>query len=722
MEPPLIRILAFLLGVCFSFPANAFIHHGHRGSASLAGGGLPLSVTLVGNHVFNSNTKDYAVGILQIPASGGFFSGTLIFSNSGVCAGLGADNSNFQIVTSGLSIPIYTLETLGSPLWSLSSGSYHACVIATQGSTSVSSSFTVTGFRTAGVSSALYTHPPYTCLSNYYVSTTGSDSNNGLSSGTPFLTIQKANDVIAAIGAGAGAGVCVNVAAGTYPDATFMTASGNQASSTGFLVFRCSTLGGCIQTVNNSAWAWLCSNCTSKFVIIDGFTGIASSAIGFGSWVNIFGGVTSPYPITTHHLYFVNNEVSGYGETGIQTSEGDYFYAVNNKVHGNSTVECVAQGSGISIGGGSIEVTGYTPSSFDFDNLYAPGIGSIHNSVSFNWLYNNATTMCGTPASPTDTDGNNIIIDESGGVFGYTSSWVPYAGQFLVSMNVSYNSGGKGMHNFASAGVIMANNSCFNSSLDPGNNTTGRPCLGMSLAAGVYPNAMYNNLAIGIPVAHAACDFNSSYAPASPYGKWATGIDSFSNALVATTLSGTISGGSTSLTVAAITNFPSTGQFVIIIDNEEMLVTAGAGTTTWTVTRSYAGTTAASHTSGVAVTWVQTDIQNNITQNIGGNPTCVTFYYGGSGDYYVIPAADGGYSGDQYPLTANQTATSPGYNHVGDISIGTDTTPPIGIDFSLAPSSPAIGYSFKPGGVLPAYLPWWAVDAGAIPHQLPVWP
>ena len=82
----------------------------------------------------------------------------------------------------------------------------------------------------------------------------------------------------------------------------------------------------------------------------------------------------------------------------------------------------------------------------------------------------------------------------------------------------------------------------------------------------------------------------------------------------------------------------------------------------------------------------------------------------------------GNYSGDQWPLGANLTVTSPGWNHVGDVSVGTETTPPVGIDFSLAPGSAAIGESYKPGGVLPSWLPWWAVDAGAIPHQLPSWP
>jgi hypothetical protein len=70
---------------------------------------------------------------------------------------------------------------------------------------------------------------------------------------------------------------------------------------------------------------------------------------------------------------------------------------------------------------------------------------------------------------------------------------------------------------------------------------------------------------------------------------------------VTTTLSGTITAGATSLSVASAAEFPSADPFTILIDGEVMLVTAGQGTTTWTVTRGYGGTTAAAHTSGATV-------------------------------------------------------------------------------------------------------------------------
>ena len=53
----------------------------------------------------------------------------------------------------------------------------------------------------------------------YYVATTGNDSNNGLSSGSPFLTIQNAIDVVAALDLSI-YDVTIQLAAGTYANST----------------------------------------------------------------------------------------------------------------------------------------------------------------------------------------------------------------------------------------------------------------------------------------------------------------------------------------------------------------------------------------------------------------------------------------------------------------------------------------------------------------------
>jgi hypothetical protein len=75
-----------------------------------------------------------------------------------------------------------------------------------------------------------------------------------------------------------------------------------------------------------------------------------------------------------------------------------------------------------------------------------------------------------------------------------------------------------------------------------------------------------------------------------------------------TTLSAAIT--STTATSISVANggtpFSSSAQFRILIDSELMLVTAGAGTNTWTVTRGIEGTAAATHSNGATVTEVLT--------------------------------------------------------------------------------------------------------------------
>jgi Tfp pilus assembly protein PilV len=73
----------------------------------------------------------------------------------------------------------------------------------------------------------------------------------------------------------------------------------------------------------------------------------------------------------------------------------------------------------------------------------------------------------------------------------------------------------------------------------------------------------------------------------------------------ATTLSGAATSGATTISVASASGFPGTAGYRVKIDSEVVRVTAGAGGTTWTVTRGADGTLPSSHASGAAVTIVQ---------------------------------------------------------------------------------------------------------------------
>ena len=57
----------------------------------------------------------------------------------------------------------------------------------------------------------------------------------------------------------------------------------------------------------------------------------------------------------------------------------------------------------------------------------------------------------------------------------------------------------------------------------------------------------------------------------------------------------------TGITVDSADGFPSSGSYIIRIESELMVVSAGAGTTSWTVSRGQYGTTAATHAQGKSV-------------------------------------------------------------------------------------------------------------------------
>lgn len=76
--------------------------------------------------------------------------------------------------------------------------------------------------------------------------------------------------------------------------------------------------------------------------------------------------------------------------------------------------------------------------------------------------------------------------------------------------------------------------------------------------------------------------------------------------LASTTLAAATTNLTNPITVASATGFPA-GDFYILVDSEKMFVTAGQGTTSWTVTRGAAGTTAASHLVNATVQAITSD-------------------------------------------------------------------------------------------------------------------
>jgi serralysin len=329
---------------------------------------------------------------------------------------------------------------------------------------------------------------------------------------------------------------------------------------------------------------------------------------------------------SSHHVWVINNIIHGYGQTGVQMNDGEFFYTIHNTIYDNAHATCDAQGSGISY----VVLKafgGYKPTADDKTNP-SPLIGSLvtgssffHNAVEWNVVYDNALTQCGTASSATDTDGNNIIMDtlnNSG------STGVPYPDATLVAFNVVYNAGGGGVHVFNSEYVTVANNSCFNNYLDPYNNGSERACID---STGSYGDTFINNIAVAIPASHTNCAYTTA-----PYAMW-------NNAFIGSPPSSSAT--------------PDT-------------------------------------------------FSNNISDILGGT-SC-------QGEVLMN-------NGDAYSCTSNKCKTIPGWVNVGTTAAGTETAPPVGVNFALATSSPAIGY-----GQTQSYLPPQSVDVGACSHTFATCP
>lgn len=188
---------------------------------------------------------------------------------------------------------------------------------------------------------------------------------------------------------------------------------------------------------------------------------------------------------------------------------------------------------------------------------------------------------------------------------------------------------------FASGAVVVGSTLAnFTTETDNGTSTFPGGYVGAASSLGVTPSGYDGQLA-WTPGTHGPVtgqqlysldNGSSSSCPASGYSLAAnmasastasytqSNPDSttLSSAVGVTTLGAAVTTtNGTTITVSASTTFPSV-PFVILIGSEQMNVTAesGAGNKTWTVTRGYNGTTAATHLNGTAVNQVSIAVAN----------------------------------------------------------------------------------------------------------------
>ncbi len=319
-----------------------------------------------------------------------------------------------------------------------------------------------------GPNAALYASPFYSCVRNFYVSTTGSDSNAGTSS-SPWLTIQHADSTSRQ------AGDCINVAAGTYKASVLIQHGGNAPTPTGYIAYRCETLDGCHVLAQSGGHLWGFEQ-PANFVVVDGFELDGNSALGTPGIADACidtDGDTYGAGNASHHIWALNNLIHNCNESGVQFNNKEWFYVINNTIYNNSgssgyqgsglslvVVQCIESGnascaSGSGSGGNAYAGgTGtYTPLGHGSDLRCAvpqhhqrqPGLQHLDRGEQ--------SGRCGN-----HTDGNGIIMDT---FLDETKNSIVYPFQTLVGGNVSYANGGRGIHVFRTSNVTVANNTVY---------------------------------------------------------------------------------------------------------------------------------------------------------------------------------------------------------------------------------------------------------------------
>jgi parallel beta-helix repeat protein len=290
----------------------------------------------------------------------------------------------------------------------------------------------------------------------YYVSGTGSDKNNGLSTSSPFRTIQRAADLTSP-------GTTVFVMNGVYNNAHPSGSVVNiQRSGTANAWITYKAYPGHRPKLQHNGWhgIWIFNG--ASYIEINGLevvgnNGNTTLAYALSQKYNTSNPLTNGNCITldgtksghTHHIRIINNTIHDCGGGGIAVIQSDYVTVDNNQVYNNAWYS-VYGNSGISL-----------LNSWNYDNNQ-----NYKMFVTRNKVYNNRMYVPWVQNGKFQ-DGNGIIIDRSrNGENG--SKLSAYRGRTLIANNILYKNGGSGCHTFKSDHVDIVYNTAYLNNQSPG--------------------------------------------------------------------------------------------------------------------------------------------------------------------------------------------------------------------------------------------------------------
>lgn len=326
-----------------------------------------------------------------------------------------------------------------------------------------------------------------TSSKTYYVSGTGNDSNDGLTTTTAFRTLQKAADIVSI------PGDKVYVMNGTYTRTdsskeilviwekkgtatapiTFKAYPGDKPVIKSQNSYAINVLGSSYLVIEGLELVGNNDNITLDYALQqkNNLDNPMTSGIGIGIIPSFSPeGAIREY---SHHIVIRNNKISKFGGNAIGTLKTDYMTIENNVIFNNCLYSPL----------GPNAIT--TIFNWNSDNNITDYKMIIQGNVSHDNQslvpYYNAGRI---------TEGSGIMIDDSLNLqTGSTNQ--RYWGKTLIANNIVYKNGGAGIQVFSSANVDVVNNTTYQNAQNPETKELGEIATVMDDKVTLFNNIMF---------------------------------------------------------------------------------------------------------------------------------------------------------------------------------------------------------------------------------------
>jgi hypothetical protein len=373
---------------------------------------------------------------------------------------------------SGAAITLTAPATSGSNTFS----SWSGC----SSSSAVTCTVTLTANTTV---TANYTTP--VAAVTYYVSGSGSDSNDGLTAATAFLTLQHAANLTQP-------GTTIYVMNGTYTnscagcDVLDVSIPGTASAWITYAAYP-----GQTPVISFNGWQGILFEATAAYIQVSGFTVVGNNynvtlaqalAQSYTNPDPIFNGnciASDGRPgtptVKPNHLKILNNTIYACGGGGIGTAQSDYVTISGNTIYDSAWY---------SIYGSSAIST--------WENWNADSSTGYKMIITGNRIFGNAN-LVPTLGSPVATDGEGIIVDSTrNSAYQPSIGLDPYIGRTYIANNVIYTNGSAAIEVFQSNHVDVVNNSSYQDVYVPAVTGRGEMNVNEATDVNVFNNIFYS--------------------------------------------------------------------------------------------------------------------------------------------------------------------------------------------------------------------------------------